>query len=212
MQIVVIENDERWMKRTIKNINLVLKHDNLNIKLLLFKEDSNELRRIIYDNCKKIYVLDIELGDSSGYDIAKEIRDEACDWESIIIISSIYNQKESIISDRLSVLTYISKLANFDENMRESIRLAISIISKNNFLEFRESGINYRLPINDIIYIRKEKYSKYCIIKTVDNYFRVRNTLLNLKLETKLTQIRKDLLINKKYITNKKDVQRLVRD
>lgn len=212
MKIVIIENDENWSKRTMRNIETVLSSNKVEGKILLFKEYNENLKRLIYDNNKKIYVLDIELGDSSGYDIAKEIRDEAHDWESVIIISSIYNQKENIISDRLSVLTYISKLSRFDNNMKESVKLAISIITKNNFLEFKESGINYKIPINDVIYIRKEKYSKYCIIKTVDNFFRVRDSLMNLKEASKLTQIRKDLLINKKYITNKKDVQRLVRE
>ena len=210
MMIVVIENDENWLKRTIKDVNMALKEEKIDEKILFFDKYSKELKKIIYDKTKKIYVLDIELGDISGFDIAKEIRDEANDWDSIIIISSIYNQKENIISDRLAVLTYISKLANFDENMKESIKLAIGIVAKNNFLEFKESGINYKMPINDIMYIKKEKYSKYCIIKTIDNYFRVRDTISNLKEETKFTQIRKELLVNNKYMGNKKDIEKFL--
>ena len=210
MKIVIIENDESWLKRTIKDVTDGLKEEHVHEKVISFNKYTKELKKIIYDNTKKIYILDIELEDISGYDIAREIRDVANDWESIIIISSIYNQKENIISDRLSVLTYISKFTSFDANMKESVKLAVNIIAKNNFLEFKESGIYYKMAINDIIYIKKEKYSKYCIIKTIDNYFRVRNTIVSLKEETQFMQIKKDLLINRKYITNKKEIEKLI--
>lgn len=209
MKIVIVENEESWLKRTLKDINKVLNRENLKEKVLHFNKYTKTLRDIIYDKSKKIYILDIELGEYSGYDIAREIRDCANDWDSIIIISSIYNQKENIISDRLSVLTYISKLIDFDINMQESIKLAIKIISKNNLLEFKESGIQNKIVIDNIIYIQKEKYTKYCIIKTIDNFFRVRDTIINLKEKTKLVQIKKDLLVNKKYISNIEDFYKI---
>ena len=209
MKIVVVENDNIWSQRTIKNITKSLIKENINKPIITFNKYTQELKKLIYDNSQKIYILDIELGESSGYDIAREIRDCANDWDSIIIISSIYNQKENIISDRLSVLTYISKLIDFDINMQQSIKLAIKILSKNNFLEFKESGIKEKIAINDIEYIKKEKYSKYCIIKTTDNTFRVRDTISNLKENTKLTQIKKDLLINTKQIKNKRDIEKI---
>ncbi len=209
MMIVVIENDENWLKKTVKDINEELSSNNIDENIICFKKYTKELRNIIYDNNKKIYVLDIELGDSSGYDIAREIRDEANDWDSVIIISSIYNQKENIISDRLSVLTYISKLTNFDDNLKTSIRLAINIVAKNNFFEFKESGINYKIAISSIIYIKKEKYSKYCIIKTINGFFRIRDTIVNLKDKTRLIQLKKDLLVNEKYINDTNNIDKI---
>ena len=209
MKIVIVENDETWLKKTIKNVNKILNTEKIRENITYFTKYTNELKNIIYNKDKKIYILDIELGDHSGYDIAREIRDCANDWDSIIIISSIYNQKENIISDRLSVLTYISKLINFDINMKESIKLAIKILSKNNFLEFKECGIRSKVAIENIIFIQKEKYSKYCIIKTTTSYFRVRDTITNLKEKSNLTQIRKDLLINKNYIKNITDFEKI---
>ena len=209
MKIVIVENDEAWLKRTIKNVNKTLNTENIKEQVLHFSKYTKELRDIIYDNSKKIYILDIELGEYSGYDIAREIRDCANDWDSIIIISSIYNQKENIISDRFSVLTYISKLIDFDINMRESIKLAIKILYKNNLLEFKESGIKNKIAIDNIIYIQKEKYSKYCTIKTTDSFFRVRDTISNLKEQTKLLQIKKDLLVNNRYISNIEDFEKI---
>lgn len=211
MKIVIVENDETWLKKTIKNVNKVLNTENIRENITYFTKYTTELKKTIYDKDKKIYILDIELGDYSGYDIAREIRDCANDWDSIIIISSIYNQKENIISDRLSVLTYISKLIDFDINMKESIKLAIKILSKNNFLEFKESRIRNKVAIENIIFIQKEKNSKYCIIKTTTSFFRIRDTITNLKEKTNLTQLKKELLVNNKYINNIYDFKKINR-
>lgn len=94
--------------------------------------------------------------------------------------------------------------------MKESIKLAIKTISINNLLEFKENGRKYKIVIDDIIYIKKEKYRKYCTIKTTDTFFRVRDTITNLKQKTKFPQIKKDLLINDKYITNINDIDRIL--
>lgn len=209
MKIVIIENNESWLKRTIKDVNKVLVKEHFDEKVLSFKRYTKELKDIIYDNSKKVYIIDVELDNISGYDIAREIREGANDWESIIIISSIFNQKEDFISDRLSILTYISKLSNFDINIKNSVDLAIKILSKKNFFEFKESGIDHKIVIDDIIYIKKEKYSKYCHIKTVNSFFRIRDTIANIKEKTKLTEIKKGLLVNKRYIANKNDMEKI---
>lgn len=209
MKIVIIENNESWSKRIIKDVNKVLVKEHFDEKVLSFQRYTKELKDIIYDNSKKVYIIDVELDNASGYDIAREIREGANDWESIIIISSIFNQKEDFISDRLSILTYISKLSNFDINIKNSVDLAIKILSKKNFFEFKESGIDHKIVIDDIIYIKKEKYSKYCHIKTVNSFFRVRDTITNIKEKTKLTEIKKGLLVNKRYIANKNDMEKI---
>lgn len=209
MKIVIIENNESWSKRTIKDVDKVLVKEHFDEKVLSFQRYTKELKDIIYDNSKKVYIIDVELDNASGYDIAREIREGANDWESIIIISSIFNQKEDFISDRLSILTYISKLSNFDINIKNSVDLAIKILSKKNFFEFKESGIDHKIVIDDIIYIKKEKYSKYCHIKTVNSFFRVRDTIANIKEKTKLTEIKKGLLVNKRYIANKNDMEKI---
>lgn len=79
MKIVIVENDAAWSKRTVNIVGNVLESENIKEKILHFNNYTNELKNIIYENSKKIYILDIELGESSGYDIAREIRDCAKD-------------------------------------------------------------------------------------------------------------------------------------
>ena len=75
----------------------VLIEENLDVGILTFDKYTKELNRLIYSNEIKIYILDYDLGENTsknGYDIAREIRSDAHDWYSIIIICSIHNKKE----------------------------------------------------------------------------------------------------------------------
>lgn len=110
MKIIVIENNHNFNKKICKYLNQVLIENNLNWNPIPFLNFNDELNEIIHDKEIKIYIIDIKLSNNfSGYDICRLIRESAYDWDSIIIISSIHNQKEDFISLRLSIFTYLSK-------------------------------------------------------------------------------------------------------
>ena len=202
MKIIVVEDILSFNKRIIQNINQVLMEENLDIKVMSFLNYNKELKRIIHNNEIKIYILDYDLGEKSlktGYDISREIRGIAHDWYSIIIICSIHNQKENFISSRLSILTYLSKYKNFDHNFKEALREAIYILNQTSTV-----SINNRCTLyyNEVLYALKEKYSKYCIIKTFDNEFRVRKNIYELEEELHLKKIKRHLLANEKNIAS----------
>ena len=52
------------------------------------------------------------------------------------------------------------------------------------------------------MYALKEKYSKYCIIKTFDNEFRVRKNIYELEEELHLKKFKRHLLANEKNIAS----------
>ncbi len=193
MDIIVIENNSGFNKLICQYINQVLIEKNYDYKIIPFFSYNNDLKKIIHNKEIKIYIIDIKLGQYSGYDICREIRELAYDWDSIIIISSIHNQKENLISLRLSIFTYLSKLLNFEVNLKETISYAIDILQQNKFLIINK---HCKIAINDICYILKERNSKYCFIKTLDSEFRIRKSLKKLDEELKLTRIKNYLLIN----------------
>lgn len=205
MKIVVIEDNYEFNQIICKYINQILIENDLDYDVISFKGYNKKLKRIIHDKEIKIYIVDIKLDNYSGYDICREIREEAYDWDSIIVIASIYNQKENFISLRLLIFTYLSKLSNFENNLKDTIIDASNILEHRNFL-----AINKRSKIltNDICYILKEKNSKYCFIKTLDNDYRIRRSLKSLKDELKLRKIKNYLLVNDKNIksTNKSEI------
>lgn len=166
MRIVVIEDNKRVNSLICEYVNEIVSKSCLDYQLLNFYSFNDDLRKIIYNCDIKIYIVDLQLNSKSGYDICREIREGANDWKSIIIICSAYNQKEEIISLRLSIFTYVSKHINFKSNLKDSINKVIHILSSNNIVTIDK---NTKICINDICYIEKIKQTKYCKIVTLDS-------------------------------------------
>lgn len=154
MNLVVVEDNLKFNERISVTINDILKEEKIESKIIKFYEYNKDLEKLIHNKEVKIYILDICIKEYSGYDIAREIRESANDWESIIIIASVHNLKEKIISLRLSILTYLLKFDNFDKNLKDTMKTAINIFKQKGVIDLTD---NYKLLSNDILYIMKEK-------------------------------------------------------
>ena len=127
--------------------------------------------------------------------------------KSIIIFFSVYNEKENIISLRLNVLTYVLKDNNFKSELINAFNSAKNILLEDNKIKVNTNGIEINLYVNDILYITKEKSSKYCLIHTTSGILRTRSSLSELKKKTNFRQEKKHLLINEcniKYVLKDK--------
>lgn len=196
MEVVVIEDEIFW-KNKIKQI---LEDNNKEDKFLYFSKYDEALNEVINNKNLKIYLLDIELKNSSidGVNIASEIREK--DWKSIIVFFSAYNEKESIISLRLNVLTYVSKSDNFETELVETFNSAKDILLEHNTIKVNINGNEINLYVNDILYIIKEKNSKYCLINTTSGILRTRSSLSEFRRKTNFRQEKKHLLVNENNI------------
>lgn len=205
MKIVIIDDENYWLHKMDKAIRDIPYLKNLNIQIVKFKRYDEELRKILYDNSSKIYIIDIQLRDTyNGYDIVHEIRDIIFDWKSIIILASIHDEMKNAISQRLAILTYISKNKYFNYNLTESIKLGAKILANNKFITIKEGNKSYQLVISDIIKVTKETTSKYSIIETINNTFRVRVSLKKLNLELNFIKENRSTLINPSYVSKLK--------
>ena len=77
MKVIVVDDMLEFNKRMEKNITQVLIEENLDIQIIPFLNYNKELKKIIYNNEIKIYILDYDLGETAsktGYDISREIR------------------------------------------------------------------------------------------------------------------------------------------
>ena len=73
----------------------------------------------------KIYILDIELEDISGIDIAREIR--KIDSKSIIIISTTYVEYlPYALKNKLMLFDFISKFENYEDNLSNVINRSLN--------------------------------------------------------------------------------------
>ncbi len=196
MEVVVIEDENFWKSK----IKQILESNNKEDNFLYFDKYDKLLESTINNNKLKIYLLDIELKNSNvdGIDIANGIRE--IDWKSIIIFFSAYNEKENIISLRLNALTYILKDNNFKSELINAFNSAKNILLEDNKIKVNINGIEINLYVNDILYITKEKSSKYCLIHTTSGILRTRSSLSELKKKTNFKQEKKHLLINESNI------------
>ena len=76
INFVVCEDNKIILQRNIDIINRVMFKNNINYRVYSFSNYSDDLKKLIKSDIgKKIYILDIELEDVSGIDIARDIRE-----------------------------------------------------------------------------------------------------------------------------------------
>lgn len=196
MEVIVIEDELFWQNK----IKKVLEGNSIEDNFLYFDKYNKNLEDIINNKNKKIYLIDVELKNSKkdGIIIASIIREY--DWKSIIIFFSVHNEKENIITARLNVLTYITKDDNFDCELIQTFNSAKNILLEDKIIRVNINGYEINLYINDILYIIKEKNSKYCLIHTTSGTLRIRSSLIELKRKTSFKQVKKYLLLNENNV------------
>ena len=76
INFVVCEDNKIILQRNIDIINRVMFKNNINYRVYPFSNYNDDLKKLIKSDIgKKIYILDIELEDVSGIDIAINIRE-----------------------------------------------------------------------------------------------------------------------------------------
>lgn len=126
VNFVVCEDNKIILQRNIDIINRVMFKNNLSYKVYSFSNYSKELNDLIkLDVGKKIYILDIELEDVSGLDIARDIREE--DLKSFIIISTSYiDYLPYTLKSKLMLFDFVSKFEDYDANLSSILDRALN--------------------------------------------------------------------------------------
>lgn len=198
MIIVVVEDNSILREREIKAIKKALK--DYDYKIIEYSDFTKELKKLIQTSDFKIYILDIELQDSSGIDIANYIR-EVDDISEIIMCSFHYELEYKVLKSKLKILDFVSKYDNAYENLTNLIlevlkkhsRRVLKITDKNNILF---------IVMKDILYIFKEKNTRKCIIKTFNNEYLVNKNLEEIKqiLNENFIQVSRSCIVNQNNV------------
>lgn len=130
INFIVCEDNKIILRKNMDIINKAMFKNNCDYRIYPFTEDNKDLQEIINNEIEnKIYILDIELENISGIDIARKIREK--DKESIIIISTTYIEYlPHTIKSKLLLFDFISKFENYEENLTISIKKAIQELGK----------------------------------------------------------------------------------
>lgn len=177
LDIVVYENDRNFLQKNINSINLALAGYDIDYRIHKFDSYNEKLDALIKNNeGKKIYILDVEVDEVSGLEVAARIREY--DWDSIIIIATAFEKyKNDVFYIRLMALDFISKYNGYEERLIDDIKLAMSIIDTQRVFTFKYNHVIYRIPYRQICYIEKEPIIKRCIIHTISNQYYITGSI-----------------------------------
>lgn len=198
MIIVVVEDNNILREREIEAIRKALK--DYDYKIVEYSDFTKELKKLIQTPDFKIYVLDIELLNSSGIDIANYIRDY--DDTSEIIMCSFHNELEyKVLKSKLKILDFVSKYDNAYVNLTN---LILEVFNKHSrkVLKITDKGAILFIVMKDILYISKEKNTRKCVIKTSSNEYLVNKNLeeIKQKLNSDFIQVSRNCIVNQNNV------------
>lgn len=198
MIIVVVEDNSILREREIEAIGKALK--DYDYKIVEYSDFTKELKKLIQTPDFKIYVLDIELLNSSGIDIANYIRDYD-DMSEIIMCSFHYELEYKVLKSKLKILDFVSKYDNAYVNLTN---LILEVFNKHSrkVLKITDKGAILFIVMKDILYISKEKNTRKCVIKTFNNEYLVNKNLEEIKqeLNSDFIQVSRNCIVNQNNV------------
>lgn len=201
IEFVIYDENFKLTKLIIEKV--MMNYDYI-YKIIELKDPFNLLKKIDKDNFK-VFLLNTEINNNYGITLAKFLRDDLCDWQSMIIFkTSTNNYDNNLCKYRLM---YIDYLINEDPLYKLKLENALKIALKNydyrpNTLVYTYKNTIYNINFSDITYIEKEKDSKRCFIKTNTNEFIYLGNMKNIaeKLDNRFIKCSRSYIINMDHI------------
>ncbi len=203
IKYIICEDNSNFLQKISEVVHKTMKMYKFDYKIHKFQGYKPEIESLISDESdQKIYILDVEMPEVSGLEIASMIREE--DTKSTIIFLTSYPEyKNDVFYSRLLALDYIQKGPLWGNRLEDTIKHTIKNINKGKALVFKYNGHAYRVEYNDINYIEKVQEHRKCIIYTKDGKkYQVTSTLKELqpKLTSTFLQTHKSFILNVKNI------------
>src|SRR5690554_1056594 len=198
MANVMIVEDDINIALGLKSIIMSIR-DNLDVFTTGYaKEALDESHNVPYD----LFMLDIQLLDYFGFDLAKEIRKiDNYKFTPIVFITAVPT-KELMAFKQIHCYDYIIKPFS-EKDVTEALSTIINYgIKKEEYINFNLKNYIYRVKIDDIIYF--EVIQRRIKVVTVNEEFYLSHYTLK-KLENELTsnfiRCHKGFIVNVNYIS-----------
>ena len=139
LNIIIYEDNDVFLKKNVEGVNRALVNCDIEYKIIKFSHYSDKLDDIINQKgTKKIYILDVEMEEVSGLEVASQIRED--DDDSIIIFATAYEKyHEDVFYSRLRVLDFICKYQGYEQRLTDDIVAATKILYRQGILTFTYS-------------------------------------------------------------------------
>ena len=182
----IVCDDEKAITDTVKSIiTKVMFKNNLEYKIHIFNSYNEAFNEIIKSDIEnKIYILDIQVGNKSGLDIAKKIRNK--DWNSVLLIlTSHYELEYLAYKSQILILDFISKFDLYENKMIDTINLCINKKLQNDKLIIKINRKIEYIEFDSILYITYDGNIRKTIIYTKSREYETTETLKDIKIHLK---------------------------
>ncbi len=171
INFVICEDENDFAKEYKQIIDKYMMNYDYEYKCTIFNDYNEKFDSFIKTKEDfKIYILDLKTKTSSGLDAARKIREEADDWNSIIlIITSLGKFKHEALAKRLMLLDFIDKSDDYRMYLIDCITKCLKCYDERpNKLKYTYKNNVYNVEFKHIVYIQKEQESKRCKIHQDD--------------------------------------------
>lgn len=199
----VICEDNKYVREMIEGIicKALMPYD-FNYKVYSYEKYDIKMKNFIHTPSDiKVYILDLELPNKSGVDIASEIR--KVDWDSIIIISTSHDELElKILKQKLLILDFISKFDDYEKRLCDTINMVIKNLKVKKILSFKSNKELHHIAFDNIIFIYHDPELEKTKIITYDDEYEVRESLVSIisRLDDRFYQSHRACYVNKNRI------------
>lgn len=184
INFIIYEKNTRWLQ-TYKNAILkLLGNRNDFYHIIIIKEYTKDEKKKIENLIgKNIFILNMDMPNITGLELAKEIR-KTDDWISqIILIAPPEYFKNLQYRNKILMLDLISKNDNFENNLTESIAIALRIHTYQQSFDFTCNNEWYQIPYKDILYFEKDLNNNYTSLFTKNEVFKIKKNIKCLEKE-----------------------------
>lgn len=172
LSFIIYENDENKKKlyeRIIKNF-LYTSEDCY--RVYEFNEKTSNLNEKIKSiEGVRIFLIDVDIANSKGIEFAKKIRYEGDFISPIILLTS---KDRRYLVDRLRNVLFLDIIEHDDDfvhNLLLNLKDAYEIVTRHSVFTFSIFDEVYRIPYNDIYYIKKNMNDDSVTIYTKDDSY-----------------------------------------
>lgn len=201
LNFIICDDSKEFRDNLQKIIDSYMMKLDMDYKTYEYADYNKEFRNLVKSDIGfKVYFLDIRMGEASGIDAARMIREEFDDWSSIIIVVTSFSEyRYEALGNRLYLLDFVSKSDGCEKRIEENIKRALKNYNNTEkSITYELNHVIKRIEYRHILYIEKEQDSKRCIIKTIYGDQLIRKNLNEVEkmLDRTFMKVHRSLIVN----------------
>lgn len=212
INFIICDDIKEDLEVVLDVVSCYMMQNKIEYKTHVFRDYNDDFLKIIETKMPyKIYILDIETPNRSGIDVARIIRKK--DVDSVLIFLTGHQElSDLVVKNEFSFLTFINKFDNRENHLKRALDKAIQTIKVRKSLKFKDGGIIYKIPLDDILYITRDSIDRKSIIVTDYQEFKVSKTLTEISgmLNGNFIQTHRACFVNKKRVVSFNKHQKII--